>query len=70
MAAYSVNLGKFYTVCKLGTGFTQKMLQELNTSNVPFDEEPPENRAITDNHAREIYKVAASIKPDVWFKPT
>ena len=55
MAAYSVNLGKFYTVCKLGTGFTQKMLQELNTSNVPFDEEPPENRAITDKHAREIY---------------
>ena len=38
MAAYSVHLRRFYSVCKLGTGFSKQMLQDLNTSNIPFDD--------------------------------
>lgn len=72
MAAYSVNMGRFYTVCKLGTGFSQEMLKELDSQAVPFEkaEHSDLSKSIVDQHARQIYQVASQIKPDVWFKPT
>lgn len=50
MAAYSVHLQRFYTVCKLGTGFSQEMLKELNDSNIRFDDSS--DPAITLTHAK------------------
>ena len=37
MAAYSTGLKRFYTVCKLGTGFSQEQLQTLHDSVVLFE---------------------------------
>ena len=70
MAAYSQSLKRFFSVCKLGTGFTQKQLSELNEIVVPFEKDKTSDRSIVDNHAQEIYQVGKQIKPDVWLKPT
>ena len=37
MAAYSVYSRNFYSVCKLGTGFTQKNLEEMTRQVTPLD---------------------------------
>jgi ATP-dependent DNA ligase len=51
MAAYSNKLKRFYTVCKLGTGFTKEQLKALHASHVPF-EDTNTDKAIIDQHAR------------------
>ena len=67
MAAYNRERRCFESVCKLGTGFSQKQLAELHQSTELMDEEDAGQAA---RMAQEIYKVSTALKPDVWFKPT
>ena len=75
MASYSPLSKLFYTVCKLGTGFSQKQLQELHDQNEPLIqmddfETEKEGQDHANKIASAIYAVASPLKPDVWFKPT
>ena len=67
MAAYNIERRCFESVCKLGTGFSQKQLTELYELTELMDEEDAGQAA---RMAQEIYRVASALKPDVWFKPT
>lgn len=59
LGAYNDEEKKFETVCKIGTGFTEELLNEL--TNEYKENIYPEKPA--------IYDVPESLKPDVWLKP-
>ena len=67
MAAYNREKRCFESVCKLGTGFSQKQLIELYGLTEFMDEEDEDHAA---RMAQEIYRVSSALKPDVWLKPT
>ncbi|MHA1246406.1 MAG: ATP-dependent DNA ligase [Candidatus Thorarchaeota archaeon] len=56
-AAYDDETDTFPTVCKIGTGFTDEMLQEFKERLEPFVTETRDKRIISD------------IEADVWFEP-
>ncbi len=58
LATYNSDEDTFYTICKVGTGFTDNMLEEL-TETLKF-------HIIHDKHPRVI---SGDIKMDTWFEP-
>ena len=58
-AAYNEKEDQFETVCKLGTGLTDEMLEELPKKMKPF--------VVKNKPARAIVK--KEMEPDVWFSP-
>ncbi len=55
MAAYDDVNDRFETVCKLGSGFDDAFLEQMNTMFVPLDRKSP--------------RVRSEMKADVWFEP-
>ena len=58
LAAYNSDEDTFYTICKVGTGFTDIMLEELT--------EILKLHTIRDKHPRII---SGEVKIDTWFEP-
>ena len=58
LAAYNSDEDTFYTICKVGTGFTDNMLEELT--------ETLKLHTIRDKHPRVI---TGEVKIDTWFEP-
>jgi len=66
MGAYNRDTNKFESICKVGTGFKFADLETFSNKLTLLDQNPTESELM----ARKNYKVASSIKPDVWLKPT
>ncbi len=58
MAAYDADADEFRTVCKLGTGLTDEMLQRFHKALEPTLRDTPPTR------------VVSTMEPDFWFYPT
>lgn len=56
-AVYNKKMDKFETFCKLGTGFTDKMLEELSKKLKKI------------NHKPARVEVSKSMTPDIWTEP-
>jgi DNA ligase 1 len=63
MAAYNPEKRVFESICKLGTGFTWEKLRSIDLKPLDHDAQT------ADRIAKEIYRVATVLKPDVWFEP-
>lgn len=59
MAAFCAREAQFYTICKLGTGFSMSDCQEL-TETLKKDQVEKQ---------LDCYSVSKSVKPDVWLAP-
>jgi DNA ligase-1 len=59
LACYDEENEEYQTICKIGTGFSEEQLVELADGMNPHTIDGP----------RTYYKVADSLKPDVWFEP-
>lgn len=62
MAAYNMQTGRFESVCKLGSGFSQAQLQELHQRVKVLHEDDVQSQRI----AADLYSISSSLKPDVW----
>ncbi|XP_074366656.1 DNA ligase 1 [Apium graveolens] len=60
LACYDSNNEVFQTICKIGTGFTEEVLEQRSTSL----------RSKVIPKAKSYYSYADKISPDVWFEPT
>jgi DNA ligase 1 len=66
MGAFNRETKKFESICKVGTGFKYADLDHFSSKLNYLHDNPSESEMI----ARSMYKVASSIKPDVWLQPT
>ncbi|XP_011032556.1 PREDICTED: DNA ligase 1-like, partial [Populus euphratica] len=59
LACYNINNEEFQSICKIGTGFSEQVLEErsasLRTQVIP--------------KPKSYYRFGDTIKPDVWFEP-
>lgn len=63
LAGYNQDSGEFETVCKIGTGFSEELLQKLHDVLKPTEISSPKSSYVYDkNNSNAI--------PDVWFEPT
>ncbi|XP_024984452.1 DNA ligase 1 [Cynara cardunculus var. scolymus] len=60
LACYDSNNDEYQTICKIGTGFSEAMLEERSTSL----------RSKVIPKPKSYYRYADTINPDVWFEPT
>ena len=60
LGCYNQDTGEFETCCKIGTGFSDEMLQQLYTRLTPTVLDGPKATFVYDSSA----------EPDVWFEPT
>lgn len=60
LGCYNQDTGEFETCCKIGTGFSDEMLQQLYDRLKPTAIDGP----------RATYVFDSSAEPDVWFDPT
>ncbi|KAL4560848.1 hypothetical protein LXL04_033003 [Taraxacum kok-saghyz] len=60
LACYDSNKDEYQTICKIGTGFSEAMLEERSTSL----------RSKVIPTPKSYYRYADSINPDVWFEAT
>ncbi|KAK5577110.1 hypothetical protein RB653_002048 [Dictyostelium firmibasis] len=60
LACYDENNEEFQTLCKIGTGFSDEQLTNFTNDLKPHVINQPRNQ----------FRIADSIKPDVWFSPT
>ncbi|CAI9268421.1 unnamed protein product [Lactuca saligna] len=60
LACYDNNKDEYQTICKIGTGFSEAMLEERSTSL----------RSKVIPKPKSYYRYADSINPDVWFEAT
>lgn len=60
LACYDNNKDEYQTICKIGTGFSEAMLEERSTSL----------RSKVIPKPKSYYRYADTIKPDVWFEAT
>lgn len=60
LACYDSNNDEYQTICKIGTGFSEAMLEERSTSL----------RSKVIPKPKSYYRFADTINPDVWFEPT
>ncbi|TID30497.1 hypothetical protein CANINC_000850 [Pichia inconspicua] len=63
LAAYNQDTGDYETVCKIGTGFSEELLQKLHDILKPTEIEKPKPSYVYDTNN-------SNAKPDVWFEPT
>ena len=59
LACYDENGEEYQSICKIGTGFSEVVLEELANAMNPHVIDAP----------RSYYRVADAMKPDVWFEP-
>lgn len=63
LAGYNQDTGEYETVCKIGTGFSEELLQKLHDILKPTEITKPKPSYVYDtNNSNAI--------PDVWFEPT
>ncbi|KAF5727475.1 DNA ligase 1-like [Tripterygium wilfordii] len=60
LACYDGNNEEFQSICKIGTGFSEAMLEKLSASLLSKVIPGP----------KPYYRFADTINPDVWFEPT
>ncbi|XP_024031443.1 DNA ligase 1 isoform X2 [Morus notabilis] len=60
LACYDNNNEEFQSICKIGTGFSEAMLEERSASL----------RSKVIPKPKSYYRYAETISPDVWFEPT
>lgn len=60
LACYDSNNDEFQSICKIGTGFSEAMLEERSASL----------RSKVIPSPKPYYRYADAINPDVWFEPT
>ncbi|KAK4358658.1 hypothetical protein RND71_020887 [Anisodus tanguticus] len=60
LACYDSNNEEFQSICKIGTGFSEAMLEERSSSL----------RSKVIPKPKSYYRYAETINPDVWFEPT
>ncbi|CAH2038601.1 unnamed protein product [Thlaspi arvense] len=60
LACYDADKEEFQSICKIGTGFSEAVLEERSTSL--------RSRVIPT--PKQYYRVGDSLNPDVWFEPT
>jgi DNA ligase-1 len=60
LACYDVDKEEFQSICKIGTGFSDAMLDERSSSL----------RSQVIATPKQYYRVGDSLNPDVWFEPT
>ncbi|KAI4304706.1 hypothetical protein MLD38_040180 [Melastoma candidum] len=60
LACYDSNNEEFQSICKIGTGFSETMLEERSSSL----------RLKVISKPRSYYRYSESHSPDVWFEPT
>ncbi|KAL3838778.1 hypothetical protein ACJIZ3_023369 [Penstemon smallii] len=60
LACYDSDKEEFQTICKIGTGFSEVMLEERSASL----------RSKVIPKPKSYYRYAETISPDVWFEPT
>ncbi|KAM7278174.1 hypothetical protein ACFE04_005308 [Oxalis oulophora] len=60
LACYDSSNEEYQTICKIGTGFTDSMLEQRSASL--------RSKVIPD--PKPYYRFADSVNPDVWFEPT
>lgn len=63
LAGYNQDTGDYETVCKIGTGFSEELLQNLHDILKPTEISKPKPSYIYDINN-------SNAKPDVWFEPT
>ena len=59
LACYDEDGESYQSICKIGTGFSEVILEELSDAAQPFVVDGP----------RSHYQVSDAMKPDVWFEP-
>ena len=59
LACYDEDGESYQSICKIGTGFSEVVLEELSDAVQPFVVDGP----------RSYYQVSDAMKPDVWFEP-
>lgn len=59
LACYDEDGEEYQSICKIGTGFSEVVLEELANAMNPHVIDAP----------RSYYKVSDAMKPDVWFEP-
>ena len=59
LACYDEDGESYQSICKIGTGFSEVILEELSDAAQPFVVDGP----------RSYYQVSDAMKPDVWFEP-
>ena len=59
LACYDEDGESYQSICKIGTGFSEVILEELSDAVQPFVVDGP----------RSYYQVSDAMKPDVWFEP-
>ncbi|KAK6926707.1 DNA ligase, ATP-dependent, central [Dillenia turbinata] len=60
LACYDANNEEFQSICKIGTGFSEAMLEERSASL----------RSKVVPKPKSYYRYADTMNPDVWFEPT
>ena len=60
LGCYNQDTGEFETACKIGTGFSEEMLQQLYQRLQPTVIDGP----------KAFYVYDSSAEPDIWFEPT
>lgn len=60
LGCYNQDTGEFETACKIGTGFSEEMLQQLYQRLQPTAIDGP----------KAFYVYDSSAEPDIWFEPT
>lgn len=60
LACYDSNNEEFQSICKIGTGFSETMLEERSTSL----------RSKVIPNPKSYYRYGETLNPDVWFEPT
>ncbi|CEP62577.1 DNA ligase (ATP) CDC9 LALA0_S05e08724g [Lachancea lanzarotensis] len=60
LGCYNQDSGEYETCCKIGTGFSDEMLQKLYDDLKPTEIDKP----------KAFYVYSESAPPDVWFEPT
>ncbi|VFQ63845.1 unnamed protein product [Cuscuta campestris] len=60
LACYDSNNEEFQSICKIGTGFSETMLEERSTSL----------RSKVIPKPKSYYRYGETLNPDVWFEPT
>lgn len=60
LACYDSNKEEYQSICKIGTGFSEAVLEERSASL----------RSKVISRPKPYYRYADSIDPDVWFEPT
>ncbi|XP_031113364.1 DNA ligase 1 [Ipomoea triloba] len=60
LACYDSNNEEFQSICKIGTGFSETMLEERSASH----------RSKVIPQPKSYYRYAETLNPDVWFEPT